>query len=580
MMTKKRKKGIQRLGGEISNGIRSLYIEQAKWVQTWVVSRALPLIALVALSISFFFMVSRSIFSRQEILIVSISLLIVCLIYLVKKLFNREWIDITGNYNTFMAYLAILLLLSDPSGVHSILFWIAVLIGFYFIGFAYTRAWLIAGEFPLLALVVASISLYSEPFIPKELFIFIAFLPIILILAKMSIYKPMLYLVGLVISSWIYTGIEDWFIIFAIIAIVILIIFVIKAIGNLSEREESSLLKSSGLAIISGLIFLIFVTLLQLSIDRYYTWMYMYVVMLFTFTFIYYKFGFKWLPYLSLWATHWSIFTCFFICNDLFEQAVSQILWIISILLILCGIVLRYLSVKLNYRGLHLWSNIYFITSAISLLMVHSNKDFHSWGRVIFSIMLFSLILYLYKDNKMLIKAAPWWKGVLDARHVVVMRTISKKGESLVASIPVIGITISTFIQSFQVIFRLKRGGETVNSGDIMLLVSIPCIASFYTDFMINYMLTTLPNPALTFWSITLILTGTLFGISGLINREPLYPLLAMVVFLLAPYLALDSDYNLTTFFWISCSLSATGILSLKGLVEDFHLVTIKSNID
>jgi hypothetical protein len=62
------------------------------------------------------------------------------------------------------------------------------------------------------------------------------------------------------------------------------------------------------------------------------------------------------------------------------------------------------------------------------------------------------------------------------------------------------------------------------------------------------------------------LMAGLLFGVVALKERQPLYPLMAMVSFLLAPATIMGSDYSETPFFWVISLIAAIGILSVKEL--------------
>ena len=88
----------------------------------------------------------------------------------------------------------------------------------------------------------------------------------------------------------------------------------------------------------------------------------------------------------------------------------------------------------------------------------------------------------------------------------------------------------------------------------------------------------TLDVEALTAWSIDgnsllttqvmYVFAGILLGFCGFIHREPFYPLLSMVGFLLAPIGFLNTGYTFTALFWLTCLISSIGILMVQGLTE------------
>jgi hypothetical protein len=218
------------------------------------------------------------------------------------------------------------------------------------------------------------------------------------------------------------------------------------------------------------------------------------------------------------------------------------------------------------------------------------SDSFMTIFRLLFFIAVFVLAIWVARTEAFA-KGLPWWKGAVNPRHVVAIRRIMLKGGKFIGSVPFIGATISAIIKTMQVLGKLKRDGSKMHSGDVLLIIWVIFLAIFISRYIDEFILSDAIVKAIAFSDegisgiatevlqetvnnakamivaqSSYLMAGLLFGVVALKERQPLYPLMAMVSFLLAPATIMGSDYSETPFFWVISLIAAIGILSVKEL--------------
>ncbi len=287
---------------------------------------------------------------------------------------------------------------------------------------------------------------------------------------------------------------------------------------------------------------------------------------------------------LILWVTHWAAIVATFSWE---EWVNGYDVYGVQMATVCGALVLRYFAVDKNNQRLLVWSRGYLAIAALVAVSLIETEEFLTLFRFICVAAFFVVAIWLAMDID-LKKGAPWWRGVVNPRHVVAMRRVMRKSGNVLASIPFFGATISAIVKGLRVVSKLKRDGSNINSGDLLLIVWALCLALFFSAYIDVYLLTDSFLQSLmisseptdeTMMSIYLrdtinsssrfILAGILLGIINVILRQPVFLLLAMVSFVMAPFMVSNIEYELAMPFWITCLVSALGVLSLREFGRD-----------
>ncbi|WP_460226775.1 hypothetical protein [Aurantivibrio infirmus] len=65
------------------------------------------------------------------------------------------------------------------------------------------------------------------------------------------------------------------------------------------------------------------------------------------------------------------------------------------------------------------------------------------------------------------------------------------------------------------------------------------------------------------------VIAGIVLGIINAILRQPIFLLLAMASFVLVPTMASSDSFDSDILFWLSCFVSAMGVLSIREFSRD-----------
>ncbi len=594
----------------LTNASEDIFSERARWVQTWITARALPFIALLTLALSYYQIATGGfVLPRQWAQVVAGIMLFIVLFRAGRYLYRRQWHEVFGGYQASLAFLGLLLLLGDGEGPYSHLYWGVIIGGFWLVGYIYPRKWLMPGELAVIALVSAGLASDGLAPLPDWLFVLVMASPVMIYLQwRHQLLKPVLMLAALIVFVLINAEISGWQVLLAVAVALMLLWVAIYSIGKLNKRDASSFVQSVGVGVISGLLYAIVVVLLGFSDEAPLTWWSMFGLFSLIALVLYKKNGNNLLPLLMLWGTHWALITLTISWEEWMTPIVSGDYYGFQVGLLLGALHLRYLAVKLDNNRLLVWARLYLIVFALSIGVATVGGDELTFVRLMFTLAVFIIAITLAKGRE-LSKGPAWWRGVVNPRHVVAVRRILRKGGNFIGSIPFVGPTMSAVIKTFQVLAKLKRDGRSMHSGDLLMIAWVICLSLFLSLYLEKYVLSddiayalalgddfvveTLDNEAgsavtgvpgvveeraemikeavnsalemMVVQSVYL-LAGILFAAVALKERQPLYPLMSMVSFVLAPATIVHGEYFETAFFWLTSLVAAIGILSVREL--------------
>lgn len=551
----------------ITGNTEDLFSERAKWIQKWITERALPFIALQALIISYYFIGTGKVVMPGYLssIISSLILLFVAL----RSLYyfpQGNCQKMLGSYQVCLGFLGLLMLLGDKNGAHSLVYWGILLVGFWSVGFIYPKKWSMPGELPTIAILSSGLVMEDTAPLPGWIFVLVMVAPVIAYLQlRHQLLKPVLFLAALIVGVMICSELRqgELQIIIAIIATVVLLWVSIYSINKLNTIDSSSFTQSIGIGVTSGLLMVLFTHIIGLSLDNASTWWGMYGAFALISGLLFRKNGHKIIPLLLLWSTHWALMTFTVSFSDQ-----NYPLYGFHFSVIIGSCFLQHFALTFNNNRLLVWARIYMVLFAFSLFLV-GNEDL-TINRLIFVLAVFSITIFIASAKK-LASGLPWWKGVLNPRHVVAMRHMSRKGVNYVGSIPFVGATISTAIKTLQVLVKLKRD-NTIHSGDVLLFIWGVCLSIFISKYVEKYILIDYISEGLAIDSsikqniinqISYLIAGLLFSIISLKERQPLYNLLAMVSFLLAPALIIGDESVSKNVLCLMSFIAALGVLSI-----------------
>ena len=150
---------MNQFGNKIVDSASDLFSDRVRWVQTWILSRGLPFIALLTMALSYYQIGAGLVIVPSSIaLAIAAALITVVIMCSLDSIRARRWSELTQGYKVLMVFLATLLILGDESGEHSVWYWLFLLLGFWSIAYLYPKQVLIPGEFAITALLVASVT--------------------------------------------------------------------------------------------------------------------------------------------------------------------------------------------------------------------------------------------------------------------------------------------------------------------------------------------------------------------------------------------------------------------------------------
>ncbi len=581
------------LSNRITDGAKDLFSERARWVQTWITARALPFIALLTLAFNYYRIGSGEVvIPRSWTFAVAWTLLFIVVIRAIPHMSQRQWQKIFGNYQISFGFLGLLLLLGDSYGEHSLLYWGVLLAGFLGIGLIYPKKWSMPGEFGAVSLMLSGIVIGSKTPCPGWLFILVMVAPVMVYLQwKHQLLKPVLFLAALMVGVLLISEIRDRQVILAVFTALVLLWVAIYSIGKLNQKDASSFIQNVGIGVISGILFAIFVKLIGFPSDSALTWWAMFVFFVGISALLYKRNGSKLCPVLILWNTHWMLVSLTMSWEEWLKPVLSGEFYSFQVAAIMGSLLLQYFAFKLNNNRMLVWARIYLILVALSIGgigRIFLKDDGTTIFRLIFALAVFAFAIWAARATN-LAKGPPWWKGAVNPRHVVAIRQIMRKGGNFIGSIPFIGATASAIIKTVRVFMKLKRDGSSMHSGDVLLIIWVIILSLFLSLYIDKFLLSgdiaqtialvggnttgaikevnqDVINKAkdMVVAQSSYLIAGLLFGIVALKERQPLYPLMAMVSFLLAPATIIGGDYFVTTSFWLISMIAAIGILSVR----------------
>ncbi len=258
---KQKAKGLE---AGIVDTAEDLFSERARWVQTWILSRGLPFLALIVLVLSYNKIGSGHLDLPYQIHF-GVAVLVLCVVlFRALKARRHSQQMLIGNYQLSLVVVAILLLLGSPAGDHLWYFWLVLVTGFWLAAYAYPKQWFMPGEFAAFAFMVVGICESTSPPLSDWLFVSLAFAPVIIWLQwKHQLLKPVLFLSALLVAYWLYADIKGGQVILAVCAALLMLWFAIYSVGQLTENNASSFIQSVGLGVISGLLYLLAYSILM-----------------------------------------------------------------------------------------------------------------------------------------------------------------------------------------------------------------------------------------------------------------------------------------------------------------------------
>lgn len=585
-------------GEEISGRTKDVFSERARWVQTWIVSWALPFISLLIIVFSYY-QIGSAIVSIPKLLVylIAVPLLILMLSCAVRPILKHQWSRLFGHYKPSMTFLALLLIFGSPQTGHPLQFWGIVVLGFWLIGLFYPKRWLVPGEFATIAIMVAGLCIGSTPPIAKWLYSSLVFVPVIVWLQwKGDSIKAVLLLSALLLVVWIESTIEGWGTVLATFGALALLSLSVYVIRRLRENASSSLLISVGYAIISGLLLFIFLKLFGFDPERARTWWAMYLIFSMIILLLPNRECQSQGALSILWAVHWAVITLLATFDSWLESD-RDMLWAVHIVPMVGAFILAISASKLDNSRLYAWARLYVAVAITSIYIVIDTygESAINASRFVYLAALFLTVLWFSRFVK-LQRAPPWWVGVTSPRHVVATRRIFRNSGNFIGSIPVIGAILSVVFQGLLVTAKLKRRNG-FHSGDIMLILLIPIFAVIISQYLSSFAIDQSLAAELllrpdsehpinvppdtqkidevigTMTQISIyIISGLLFGIVALSHREPLYAMLGMISFIIAPITLISSEYVNTGFFWLTCLGAAVGIVSIRTMTLEIGI--------
>lgn len=219
-MTKDSAKNAQEIGQAISGGAEGLFSGKAKWVQTWVSSRGLPFLALLALTMGYY-RVSSGDFElpASAQLWLSYLLFAIVVIRLLPGIGKTSWSKVFGGYQVSLAFVAGLLLLGNAHEDTGLSYWVYLTLGCWLMGLLYAKKSLMPGEFGVISVLIAALIGSGAPPLDSWIFITLVFVPVISWLQwKHNQTKPVLLLTALVVIVWMGADITGSWVILAIAA--------------------------------------------------------------------------------------------------------------------------------------------------------------------------------------------------------------------------------------------------------------------------------------------------------------------------------------------------------------------------
>lgn len=352
----------------------------------------------------------------------------------------------------------------------------------------------------------------------------------------------------------------------------------------------SSFVYSLGIGVISGLIFFVIVQLADLDPENSITWWSMTFLYAGIAWFLYKRNGAALLSMLFLWGIHWAAISSAATWIEVFDRIEGAEKYGFHLALLLGAFVLRQKAISLDEKRLYTWAQVYMALNALIAGISYASSD-ATVVRIIFMFAMFASALWFARPLS-LGKSLPWWKGMINPRHIVAVRRIARKSGNYVVSIPFIGPTVNVIIQGIKVLAHLKKGNEKVDTGDRLLILWAVCMALFCTLYVDAYVISdgftksimtssyqlgvmeqdgtlaewldVATNTISTFTS--LFLAAIFFALAGTVYRQPLYEFLSMAAFVAGPISLVGGEFSGTAFFWLACIAAAGGVLSVRML--------------
>jgi len=592
LMTKDSAQNAQKVGQAISGGAEELFSGKAKWVQTWISSRGLPFLALLALTLGYYHVSSGDFelpASTQAWL--SYMLFAIVVIRLLPGIGKTSWSKVFGGYQASLAFVAGLLLLGNTHEGPGLSYWVYLTLGCWLMGLLYAKKSLVPGEFGVISVLIAAVIGSSAPPLDSWIFITLVFVPVISWLQwKHNQTKPVLVLSALVVIVWMGADITGPLVILAIAATLGFLWLAVFAIGRLARNDMSSFVYSLGIGVISGLIFFVIVQLADLDPDSSVTWWLMTVLYAGIAWFLYRRNGRALLSMLFLWGIHWAAISSLVTWIEVFDRIEGAEEYGFHLALLLGAFVLRQKAISLHEKRLYTWAQVYMALNALIAGFSYTHSD-ATPVRIIFMFTMFAFALWFARPLS-LGKSLPWWRGMINPRHVVAVRRIARKSGNYVVSIPFIGPTVNVIMQGIKILSHLKKGNEKVDTGDLLLILWAVCMAMFcilYVEaYVINdgfiksimtssYQLEVMEQAeTLAEWLdlatstmstfITLFLAAIFLALTGAVYRQPLYEFLSMAAFFAGPVSLIGGEFAGTALFWLACIAAAGGVLSVRML--------------
>lgn len=293
---------------------------------------------------------------------------------------------------------------------------------------------------------------------------------------------------------------------------------------------------------------------------------------------------------LLLWGVHWAVISILFTWIEVFDRIEGAEEYGFHLALLLGAFVLRQKAISLDEKRLYTWAQVYMALNALMAASFYTEYD-ATLVRIIFMFTMIAFALWFAKPLS-LGKSLPWWRGMINARHIVAVRRIGRKSGNYMVSIPIIGPTVNVIIQGTKILSHLKKGNEKVDTGDLLLIFWAVCMALFCTvyveAYVINdgfiksimtssYQLEVMEQAeTLAEWLgsatntmstlVSLFLAAIFFALIGAVYRQPLYEFLSMAAFVAGPVSLINGEFADTALFWLASIAAAGGVLGVRML--------------
>lgn len=555
--------GPEKING-VTDVVKDAVYERARWVQKWIMCNAIPFLALFMFILSYFMMAGMRFQLDHAVRVLLASVLAgVIGVRAARPALQKNWRAVVGNYHPTILFIACLLpfnLVGDAGKDYVV--WLVVVAGYWTLAWCYSRQWMMPGEFVLLSIMVVALVGVGNVPLESWKFVLILLVPAIawLYVSKKRI-GINIFLAMLILLLWMTSSIADRLLL--LISASAFIAFAVYIIGKMTGEGSSNTIRGAALALISGLLLFIVVFLLEYKLDRARSWWLISGLFVVLASFMRWRFGEANKSSLFLWAMHWLALTV-----SKAGYLEGHELYFVPALF---ALLLRALSRKWQSNMLYDGSQIYLLISALLLMLSSDVVDFN---RFFFMTVLFIASVTSFEPAPYASNAA-WWRDLINPRHVVALRNIGKKASKFTASIPVIGPTLSALLNGLHVISKMKKNRRRVGVADLMQIAVIVMVGVTASTFVQSLLQLPQSNTAhvedaeLISNTVTMTTIGVLFALTGILRREPLLSMLAMLCFVATSAIALKD--GATHFCWMMCFISAFGVFLARHLKDDVH---------